>query len=65
MINQQRQKQIWQLQKPIVLMFSIWVLFLVSFTIAWFRVSKKPSFLGTPFHSFELQEPTLDQPSKP
>lgn len=62
-INQHRRQQIRQLQKPIALMLGIWVLFLVSFAIAWFRVSNREAFPGTPFHRFELKEPTHKQPN--
>lgn len=42
----------------------IWLLFIFSFIWAWHRVKDDKNFTGQPFHSFELDAPSLHQPSK-
>lgn len=50
------------MQLPIVVMLGVWSLFLLSFGVAWWRVSRKQEFPDTPFHSFPLDRGVLNDP---
>jgi hypothetical protein len=61
-MNIQKQHGMREMHKPIIVILGVWVLFLLSFWVAWYRVAKSEKFSGEPFHSFELEEPVLNQP---
>lgn len=63
-MNQKRLTLIRQLHWYIIGGCVIWLLFILSFMFAWYRVKDDKNFIGKPFHSFELDQPSLNQPNQ-